>query len=35
MKSLITHTFPLEDVQKAMSLKRNPAEQPLKVILKP
>lgn len=35
VKSLITHTFPLEDVQKAMSLKRNPAEQPLKVILKP
>ena len=35
VKSLITHTLPLADVQKAMTLKSDPTQQPLKIILKP
>lgn len=35
VKSLISHTLPLADVQKAMTLKRDPSQQPLKIILKP
>lgn len=35
VKSLITHTLPLAEVQEAMMLKRDPAQQPLKIILQP
>lgn len=35
LKSLITHKFKLEDVEKAMSLKIERKEQPIKIILKP
>lgn len=35
IRSLITHTLPLAEVQKAMTIKRDPAQQPLKIILKP
>lgn len=35
LKSLITHHFPLGDVQRAMDLKKNTGEQPLKIILNP
>jgi len=35
VKSLVSHTFALADVQQAMTIKRNPKEQPLKIILKP
>lgn len=35
LESLISHTLPLAEVQNAMTLKRDPAQQPLKIILKP
>ena len=35
VKSLVTHHFPLEDVKKAMDIKKTPGEDPLKIILNP
>lgn len=35
LKSLVTHHFPLEEVQKAMDIKKSPGEEPLKIILEP
>lgn len=35
LKSIITHHFALADVQKAMDVKKDPKEQPLKIILNP
>ena len=35
LKSLITHHIPLNEVQKAMDIKKSPGEEPLKIILKP
>lgn len=35
LKSLITHRFPLAEVQKAMDLKKGAGRQPLKIILEP
>ena len=35
VKPLITHRFKLEDVKAAMDVKRDPSQQPLKIILEP